>query len=82
MKRILLLVMFVFLGCSVFAQKTANNSTARSNETFEQSVTTARTFSPNSIVRCATTYYKKIKQRIFIYAGFSSKQTNSPHSLL
>ena len=54
--------MFVFLGCSVFAQKTANNSTARSNETFEQSVTTARTFAPNGIVRCATTEYTKSKQ--------------------
>lgn len=52
----------MFSGLAVFSQKTANNNSNRSNDTFEQAVTTARTFAPNGIVRCATTEYTRSKQ--------------------
>ena len=52
----------MFSGVALFSQKTVNNNTNRINETFENGVTTARTFAPNGIVRCATTEYTKSKQ--------------------
>lgn len=52
----------MFSGLAVYSQKTVNNNVNRSIETFEQAVTTARSFAPNGIVRCATTEYTKSKQ--------------------
>lgn len=52
----------MFSGVALFSQKTVNSNTNRINETFENGVTTARTFAPNGIVRCATTEYTKSKQ--------------------
>ncbi|MFN7014955.1 MAG: peptidase, partial [Bacteroidia bacterium] len=62
MKRNLLIGMFMFSSVALFSQKTVNSNTNRINETFENGVTTARTFAPNGIVRCATTEYTKSKQ--------------------
>jgi len=62
MKRNLLLILLllsVFLG---FSQQLKTKNLVRTDENFKNGVSTARSFAPNGIVRCATNEYLKSKQ--------------------
>ena len=57
MKKNLLSVMFLFISLLCFSQKTQTRNQEQTNESFENSISRARSFAPNGIVRCATTEY-------------------------
>lgn len=62
MKRNLLLSVFLFSGFFNFAQELKTKNLVRTDETFTNGISQARTFGPNGIVRCASTEYLKSKQ--------------------
>ena len=62
MKKILLLSSLFVCSFFGFSQQFKTKNLVRTDETFASSISTARSFSPNGIVRCASTEYLKSKQ--------------------
>ena len=63
MKRNLLLSVFLFSGFFSFAQQLKTKNFVRTDETFANYISQARSFGPNGVVRCASTEYLKSKQK-------------------
>lgn len=62
MKKNLLLSFLLITSFFGFSQQLKTKNLVKTDETFTNGISTARTFAPNGIVRCATSEYLKSKQ--------------------